>query len=37
LIAYFLYLIPVGAAFLGMTRKMPAVVQSRSVEASATA
>ena len=37
LIAYFLYLIPVGAAFLGMTKKMPAVVQTRSVEASATA
>jgi high-affinity iron transporter len=37
LIAYFAYLIPVGAAFLGMTRRMPAVVQKRTAEAGATA
>lgn len=36
-VAYFLYLIPVGAAFLGLTKNVPAVrtVQAAQVEASA--
>lgn len=37
LVAYFLYLVPVGATFLGLTRNMPAVRTVKAAQAEATA